>query len=147
MIPVASPQTSSIKTEQVEASAAAALNPPNAVVTIPAKTFISLKTKSANSKTPISPRHNALTAYAKTQEVNRLTRELWDTRRVLSAAQARESSLLKELQKLTRVNLSGAADNQGMVFHGSLDPYIEYLTTCYDFFFFSSRIFKNSWRT
>jgi hypothetical protein len=36
----------------------------------------------------------------KTQEVNRLTRELWDTRRVLSAAQARESTLKKNLQRL-----------------------------------------------
>ena len=37
----------------------------------------------------------------KNQEVSRLTRELWDTRRVLSAARARELTIKKNIELIT----------------------------------------------
>jgi len=111
-IPATSPQIP-IKVEQEEAPAIAPSNSSNSTPLRPTKTIISLNTKPV--KAPLSSRPNPLVAYSRSQEINKLSRELWDTRRILSAAQARESALVKELQQLTDLNLgecSGVVDNQ-----------------------------------
>lgn len=53
-----------------------------------------------SSKAPTGPHPNPLSAYNKNQEVNRLTRELWNIRREISAFHARESTILGQIEKL-----------------------------------------------
>ena len=52
------------------------------------------------AKVPAPSRPNAFSAFTRTQEISRLTRDLWDTRRILSAAKARESTLVQHLHLL-----------------------------------------------
>jgi hypothetical protein len=61
--------------------------------------MIPLARKPAKPATPSRP--NALLTLVKNQEASRLTRELWDTRRVLSAARARELTIKKNIELLT----------------------------------------------
>lgn len=73
------------------------------------KISISLTSKVATDAPP-GPRINPLRAYSKKQEVNRLTRELWDIRRERVAAAARESNIIKQLEKVG-VHASSATEN------------------------------------
>ncbi|KIM81136.1 hypothetical protein PILCRDRAFT_821568 [Piloderma croceum F 1598] len=74
-------------------------SPTKAISDRPTKITIPLAIKPA--KAPVPSRSNAFSTFTRTQEVSRLTRELWDTRRVLSAAKARESTLVQHIELLT----------------------------------------------
>lgn len=93
---------------------------PPSEVPITSKISISLTSK-ATTDAPPGPRINPLRAYSKKQEINRLTRELWDVRRERAAAAARESNIIKQLEDvgihaspatdITKVPSSGADPN------------------------------------
>lgn len=71
------------------------------------------------AKAPIPSRPNALSTYKKKQEVNRLTRELWNTRRELSAAQARESTIMRQIEQLSGSPVKAAEPAEPPIDKGS----------------------------
>ncbi|KZP20213.1 hypothetical protein FIBSPDRAFT_1045080 [Athelia psychrophila] len=72
---------------------------PPSEVPIASKISISLTSK-ATTDAPPGPRINPLCASSKKQEVNRLTRELWDVRRESAASAAREANIIEQLEKV-----------------------------------------------
>src|ERR1700674_1953107 len=95
----AAPSKMTIKTEQ-EPAVIPSPTPPKLIPQHSAKIAIPLTAKPAKATVPARP--NAFTTFSKTQEASRLTRELWDTRRELAAARARESTLVQHLDLLNQ---------------------------------------------